>query len=287
MNARRTAPLRIDSHQHFWRVGAFDYPWLTPALTVLYRDYLPCDLRPQLAPAGVDKTVIVQASPTIAETEWMLELARDNDFVAGVVGWLDFESGSFAADLARLRRNPKLVGLRPAVEFIDDVRWLLRPAVMRNLGVMAGEGVPFDFIVWPRHLQTVLEVVERLPNLRCVIDHLAKPDVKGRSMEPWAGLMSRIAAHPNVRCKLSGLMTQADHERWTARDLQPYFEHVVKSFGPSRLMYGSDWPVSQLASDYATTVRVVKDALGPQAGAATSDAVFGGNAIRFYELKDV
>lgn len=277
--------MNIDSHQHFWLVGRFDYPWMAAAGPRLQHDFLPADLAPMLRPTGIDKTIIVQASPSAAETEWMLELAAQQDFVEGVVGWLDLERPDFADALARLRDNPLLVGVRPAVEFIDDDRWLLRPAVLRSLQRMAERDVPLDVIVWPRHLPAVLELVERLPSLRCVIDHLGKPDVRGHRIEPWRELMTKIAAHPNVSCKLSGLMTQADHARWTARDLRPYFRHVIEVFGPDRLMYGSDWPVSLLASDYATTVTVVRDALNETAARHAADAVFGSNAARFYGLR--
>jgi L-fuconolactonase len=275
--------MNIDSHQHFWRLGAFDYPWLSPSLGLLYRDYLPADLRPLLGQAGIDKTIVVQASPSLEETHWLLALARDNPFIAGVVGWLDLESPDFADQLVRLGRNPLLVGLRPAVEFIDDDRWLLRPKVLKSLGIMAEAGVPLDLIVWPRHLEAVVELVERLPRLRCVIDHLAKPGVRRREMEPWRTWIAKVAGHANVWCKLSGLMTCADPAGWTTSDLQPYFDHVIQAFGPDRLMYGSDWPVSLLASDYATTARVVREALGG-VDADAADAVFGHNAGRFYKL---
>jgi L-fuconolactonase len=270
----------IDSHQHFWQVGRFDYPWLSPDLGVLYRNYLPDDLRALLAAAGVERTIVVQASPSDAETDFLLDLAARHDFIAGVVGWLDLEDSAFAARLRERQRNPKFVGLRPAVEFIPDDRWLVRPRVLESLRAVAGAQVPLDLIVWPRHLGAVLEMLDRIPNLRCVVDHLAKPDVKGKHFEPWAAVMRRVAEHDSVSCKMSGLLTMADHQRWTFGDVMPYAAHVMECFGPGRVMFGSDWPVSLLASDYATTIELARRACDR----ADYDAVLGGNAARFYRL---
>src|ERR1041384_3171425 len=202
-------PMKIDSHQHFWIVGKFDYPWMSPKLGVLYRDYLPGDLEPILKSAGIDKTIVVQASPSVAETDWLLELAGQHDFMVGVVGWLDLEDGNFPKQLERYRRNPKLIGIRPAVEFITDDTWLAAPRVLKSVSAIADANCPMDLIVWPRHLAAVLKMLSSVPNLRCVVDHLAKPDVKAGKLDPWRAQIAEIAQNQNAFCKLSGILTMA------------------------------------------------------------------------------
>ena len=219
--------MKIDSHQHFWIVGKFDYPWMSPSLGVLYRDYLPSDLKPILKSAGIDKTIVVQASPSVVETDWLLELAGQHDFIAGVVGWLDLEDEHFPKQLERYRCNRKFIGIRPAVEFIPDDTWLIKPRVLKSLSLIAETGFPMDLIVWPRHLSSVVEMLRKLPNLRCVVDHLAKPDVKEHKLEPWRQQIAEIAQNKNAFCKLSGILTMADHKNWMVEDIQPYVDHVL------------------------------------------------------------
>ena len=272
----------IDAHQHFWRIGRGDYGWMDGAGPILRRDYLPSDLQPTLRRLGVEKTVLVQAAPTVAETDFMLDLAEANDFIAGVVGWLDLESDAFTDDLARLMKRPKFVGVRPMLQDLDDDRWILRPKVLDALGHIAKAGLAFDILVFPRHLPHVVEAMAAAPALRAVLDHMAKPPLASGKLESWRTDVARLAALPNVHCKVSGLVTEADHAGWTVANLAPAVEHVVACFGAGRLMWGSDWPVCRLASDYgealAATMLALPATLRGDAG------LFGDNAERFYKL---
>jgi len=275
----------IDAHQHFWRPERGDYGWMNPADTVLYRDYLPEHLRAELETLGVAKTVLVQAAPSVAETEFMLDLAAQTDFIAGVVGWLDFEAADFANQLERLRAHPKFVGLRPMLQDIADDAYILRPAVLANLAHLADRGIAFDFLTLPRQLPYAAKAMAEVPQLRAVIDHLSKPAIAKGDMEPWASDLAAMARFPNVFCKLSGMVTEADHSSWTADDLEPYVDHALECFGPDRVMFGSDWPVALLAASYRQVFDALHDVLVPRLDDDELEAVFGGNAARFYDLK--
>jgi len=266
--------MNIDSHQHFWIVGKFDYPWMSPKLGPLYRDFLPSDLEPLLPKAGIQQTILVQASPSVAETDWFLELAAHNEFIAGVVGWLDLEAVDFAKQFEQYRKKSKFVGIRPAVEFISDDNWLATPRVIESLKIVEAADFPFDLIIWPRHLPTVLRMLTHVPDLRCVVDHLAKPDVKNKQLEPWRTHMAELARHPNVLCKLSGL-DSADRSV-----VRPFVDQVVASFGPRRVMYGSDWPVSLRVCSYEESVGLIRET----AASVPEKDLLGGTAARFYKL---
>ncbi len=277
--------MRIDSHQHFWKASRGDYPWMKPELTVLYRDYYPEDLKPSLEKHQIDKTVLVQAAPTMAETDFLLEIAEKHDFIAGVVGWLDLESRDFPAMLELYSRRHKLVGIRPMLEDLPDDDWILRPRVLDSLRIVAQLDFPFDFLVHTRHLPHVVKALEEIPGLRAVIDHIAKPEIKAQKMEPWKALIREVAAHQNVHCKFSGMITEADHASWTPDHLRPYIEHVIECFGFERLMYGSDWPVCLLAGSYDRVIGAVETILEPRLDKTSAQGLFGGNAARFYKLK--
>ncbi|WP_337182848.1 amidohydrolase family protein [Shinella sp.] len=274
----------VDAHHHLWQVGRGDYDWMSPDVPVLARDYLAEDLRPVLRRAGVDRTVLVQAAQTEAETDFLLSLAARTDFVAGVVGWLDFEDAAFPARLEALMRRPKFVGLRPMLQDHADDGYVLRPAVLANLRHLAASGAAFDILTFPRHLPFVLRMLDAVPDLRAVVDHLSKPPVASGKLEGWAGDMARIAAHPGVSCKVSGLVTEARHADWAPGDLAPYVRHVLDVFGAERLMFGSDWPVCLLAASYAEVLNAARGILDPLLDAEGMAKVFGGNAVRFYRL---
>jgi L-fuconolactonase len=276
--------MRVDAHQHFWKVERGDYGWLTPDLGVLYRDYLPADLQPHLDALKVDKTVLVQAAPTVEETDFLLDLYDETPFVAGVVGWLDLESPQFPEQLERYRQRPGFLGVRPMLQDLPDDRWILRPQVLENLTCLAAAELPLDLLVKPRHLPVVLELLESLPELRAVVDHAAKPFIAQGLLEPWREQMSRIAAFPRVMCKLSGLITEADHQNWQTDHLRPYVHHAVQAFGADRVMFGSDWPVCLLAGSYRDVHDALVKALPDGLSAAEWEAVFGENAVRFYRL---
>lgn len=281
--------MRVDAHQHYWQLARGDYFWMTPDMTVLYQDYQPDDLAPHLAAHDIAKTVLVQAADTVAETEYLLELASHHDSIAGVVGWLDMESPYFERELLRLNEHPKFVGIRPMIQDLEDDRWMLRRKVRRNFRLLAEHDVAYDFLTHPRHLNCALEIIRTTPGLRCVIDHISKPHIKDGILDPWRDDLAAIAKHDNVYCKFSGLVTEADHANWTLEDLRPYAEHVVACFGLERLLFGSDWPVCQLAASYDQVIDAAEQLLEPHFlaspdPAASRAAVFGGNASNFYKL---
>ena len=273
----------IDSHQHFWQVGRFDYPWLTRELGVLYRDYLPADLEPILKHNKVAKTVLVQASNSLEETEWLLELADENEFIAGVVGWVDLKSPLVGQQLDRFLRHNKFKGVRHLVESepLDD--WLVQREVLTGLSVLEASNVPYDLLVHPRHLKFVPQIVEACPNLRMVIDHLAKPPVASGGVEGWKAEFRELAKFPNLSCKLSGLVTEANHATWTIEDLRPFVSVALEAFGADRLIFGSDHPVCLLAASYERVIASFQTLLS-ELSSESRDRVFAANAIDFYKL---
>lgn len=276
----------IDGHQHFWRLSRGDYDWITPGLTVLRRDYLPGDLAPLLERAGVDGTVLVQATATAEETRFMLDLAGEAGFVRGVVGWVDMEAPDAPDRLADLARHPRLRGIRPMIQDIPDPDWMLRPGLGPAFEAVAALGLAFDALVKPVHLKPLLRLLEGRPELRAVIDHGAKPAIRdgvsGGAFDAWAAGMAELARGTSVLCKLSGLATEAA-PGWTVEDLRPYADRLIELFGPDRLIWGSDWPVLNLNGDYAGWHRAALSLLSGL-GEAERAAVMGGNAIRFYGL---
>lgn len=276
--------MRIDSHQHYWQVSRGDYHWMTPDLPVLYRDYLPADLRPLLNEGGIQKTILVQAAQTTAETDFLLQLAKADDSIAGVVGWLDMESPEFPTQFERYRNNPQFIGLRPMLQDLPDDDWIVRPRVLDALRLVADADFPFEFLTYPRHLPFVLKVLESLPSLRVVLDHISKPEIRLGKQEPWRTWIAQVAQHPNLLCKLSGMITEADHQRWSPNDLRPYVDHIVQCFGTDRLMFGSDWPVCLLAGSYRQTIAALKELLPSNLTEADDQKIFGENAEHFYKL---
>lgn len=276
--------MRIDSHQHFWQISRGDYGWMNPSVAVLYRDYLPEDLKPSLAKHRIDKTILVQAAPTVAETDFLLGLAERHAFVGGVVGWLDMQSCDFARMLAEYGRKPKLVGIRPMLQDLPEDDYIVKPTIIESLKRVAEQGLAFDFLTYTRHLPSVLQALEKAPNLRAVIDHISKPEIKAQKTEPWKSLIREVAQHKNVYCKLSGMITEADFNNWTPDHLRPYVEHVVECFGLDRVMFGSDWPVCLLAGTYDRVIEALYTILAPILDAASETAVFGSNAARFYGI---
>jgi len=275
--------MRIDAHQHFWRLARGDYGWLTPKLAPIYRDFAIDDLRPHLAAAGITGTILVQAAPTEAETEFLLELAAGSGgLVKGVVGWVDFEVPDAADRLERLARNPLLRGVRPMMQDIADTDWMLSPALEPAFRAVVDLGLRFDALVQPPHLTNLRRLLDRYPELRLVIDHGAKPRIAAAVREPWAADMRALAHETSAWCKLSGLVTEAS-ATWTAADLRPYAEHLLDCFGPARLLWGSDWPVVELVGSYegwwAATAELMR-----QLDAASRERVLGGNAAEFYGI---
>jgi len=276
--------MRIDAHQHFWAVARGYYGWLTPDLGVIYRDFTPDDLAPMLKDVGIDGTVLVQAAPTVAETEYMLSLADETPFIKGVVGWVDFEAPDAAAQIAALDAHPALVGLRPMIQDIADPLWMLGDALTPAFTELAARGLTFDALTLPQHLGPLRKLLARHPDMKVVIDHGSKPLIRDALLEGWAADMAALANETDAWCKLSGLVTEAAPD-WTVDDLRPYVDHLLNTFGPSRLIWGSDWPVCTLASSYERWLETT-DLLLSQLSSSERDAVMGGNAARAYNLRD-
>lgn len=276
-------PPRLDAHQHFWRYGP-DYAWIDEPRAALRRDFLPPELAPLLAAAGLDGCVAVQARSSWAETDFLLGLAREHPFVRGVVGWADLCAPDLEATLARYADEPRLVGLRHVVQDEPDDDFLRRDDFQRGVALAARRGLAYDLLIYPRQLPAALDFVRALPHdARLVLDHLGKPDVRAGTWEPWAGQLRELARAPNVFCKVSGLVTEADWHRWEPADLARYLDLALELFGPARLMFGSDWPVCTLASDYARWVAVARAHFAGLSAGEQAE-VFGGTAARVYRL---
>lgn len=274
---------RIDAHQHFWRIDRSDYGWLTQTQGVLYKDYLPKHLSPILDAYNINRCITVQAAPTIAETEFLLQLCEEHDFIAGVVGWIDLDSDDFESQYSRLRIHPGFIGLRPMIQDLDD-DYLLRPRVLRHLGIVVKDSFPIDFQARPRHLRVILKVLEKYPSLRGVLDHGAKPNIADAVMEPWMEDISRIAEFDSITCKLSGLITEAKEQQWGIDDFRPYVHHMIDSFGPERVMFGSDWPVCLGSGTYDDVWSISKNSLNGCLTEQECEWIYGVSAIRFYKL---
>lgn len=277
--------LTIDAHQHFWQLSRpFDYSWLdAPANAPIRRDYLPEHLEPLLRAAHVDRTVFVQTQHNVEENRWVLSLAERNPFIAGVVGWVDLVSEACEEQLLEFRANPKFAGVRHVTQDEPDDDFLIRPAVLRGLKVLEKHGVPFDLLLYVKHLRHVPTLARHLPSLPLVIDHLAKPYIREHRMDDWLPAFRAAAAFPNVHCKLSGMITEADWQRWTVADLKPYVQTALEAFGPGRCLFGSDWPVCELAGTYEQVSHALREALGPLSD-SERDQIFGDTARRFYRL---
>ncbi len=274
--------MKIDAHQHFWKLNLGYYSWLTPDLQAIYRDFSPEELKTELDTAGIDGTVLVQAAATVAETRYMLSLAEEHDFIKGVVGWIDFESANAITTLQQLATSPKLVGIRPMIQDISDDDWMLNESFCGVFDAMIQHNLVFDALTFPRHLKILKRLLERHPHLSVVIDHASKPNIEAGEFEPWATEMADIATLATTHVKLSGLVTEAGSD-WTVQQLQPYVSHLIKHFGPHRLLWGSDWPVCLLASEYQRW-REASDELLSELDDGMRKSVFGENAARVYRL---
>ena len=276
----------IDSHHHFWDPAHAEYPWMTEELASIRRRFDPSDMRPLLAANGVDKTVLVQTRSSFEETIEFMETAAATDFVAGVVGWVDLTKPDVADDLATLQARPDgkyLVGTRHQVHDEADPDWFTRPDVQRGVAAVGAAGITYDLLSRTHELPACLATVRTLPDTRFVIDHISKPPIATGQIDDWAAAMAPFADLPNVWCKLSGMVTEADWQSWTTADLQPYVDKVMGWFGEDRVLFGSDWPVSLLAAPYDRVKAAAEEALAPMSD-ATRAKIFGGNAIEAYRL---
>ena len=275
--------MRIDSHQHFWRYSPTEHMWMSDEMGVLKRDYLPQDLQPLLAANKFDGSVAVQACQSIEETHWLLELASQNEFIRGVVGWVDLQAEDLPGQLESLTQDPKLAGLRHVVQDEPDDEFMLRPDFRRGISNLHDFNLTYDLLLYPRHLPAAIKLVEEFPEQRFVLDHLAKPKIAEHLLSPWREHVKALGALPNVYCKLSGMVTEAKWKQWQLEDFRPYLDWAFATFGPDRLMIGSDWPVCTLSGDYAQTIQIVIDYLR-QFPEEVQAGVLGGNCARFYGL---
>ena len=275
----------IDAHQHFWKLDMpFDHAWLAePQHAAIHKTYLPEHLEPLLKAAGVDKAIFVQTQHDVEENRWVLGLAEENDFLAGVVGWVDLASDACEDQLAEFKDHPKFVGIRHITQGEPDDDFIVRPDVLAGLKVLERHGVPFELLFFTKHLKHAPAVAEHVPDLPLVIDHLSKPNIKERQFDDWAVDIKAAAAYQNVYCKLSGMVTEADWENWTPADLRPYVETALEAFGPERCMYGSDWPVCELAGSYAQVHSALDEIVGALSPSDRAQ-IFGGTAQSFYKL---
>ncbi len=277
--------MRIDAHQHFWHYDPADYGWITDAMAPLKRDFLASDLMPLREEIGFDGSVAVQARHSLDETRWLLKQAEANEFVRGVVGWVDLCSPDAGQHLEQLSASRKLVGIRHVAQDEPDDEFLLRPDFCRGIALLREFELAYDILIYPRHLRVAASFARRFPRQRFVLDHIAKPSIAEHGMEPWNKDVRALAELPNVDCKLSGMVTEARWKQWTREDFRPYLDTVLEAFGPARLMIGSDWPVCTLSADYRSTMQIVFDYI-EELSAAEKDAILGGNCAAFYRLEE-
>jgi L-fuconolactonase len=274
--------MKIDAHQHFWRYEPVRDAWITPDMSVIRRDFLPADLQPLLDQHGFDGCVAVQADQSETETQFLLDLAAAYPFIRGVVGWTDLQAANLPERLDHWAMFPALKGFRHILQG-EKPAFMLQPAFKRGIAELGRRGYTYDILVFPGHLPAVLALLKGFDNQRFVIDHLAKPYIRRGLIRQWTKDLRRVARHPNVCCKLSGMVTEADWADWKPGDFTPYLEAALEAFGPDRLLYGSDWPVCLLAADYTTQLRLVSDFIA-RLTPTEQARVMGANAMHFYQL---
>jgi len=274
--------MRIDTHQHFWRYDPREYAWIDGALAPLRRDFLPDDSAPEMARVGFHACIAVQARQTADETPWLLQLADTHRTIAGVIGWVDLQADDARERVRRAALHPKLLGLRHVVQD-EPGDFLTRPAFLRGVRSLAEFGLTYDVLIYERQMPAALEFVRTCPELRFVLDHVGKPDIRHGRFDDWARQLKHLAGCANVTCKLSGLVTEAEWRTWTPAALRPYVETAAEYFSPERLLVGSDWPVCTVAGTFASTMAVVMEVVDTWPASAR-DAVLGGNAARLWNL---
>lgn len=275
--------MTIDAHQHFWKYEPIKHKWINDSMSVIRRDFMPSDLLKVYGENGIDGCVAVQADQTMEETNFLLWLSEQHSFIKGIVGWVDLRAKNVNEVLEEYKTHSKIKGFRHVVQGERDHNFLLRPDFMNGISLLEKKGYVYDILVLPPQLGAVLEFVKRFPNQKFVIDHIAKPYIKDGFYEGWAIMMTEIAKHENVYCKLSGMVTEADFDSWSADQIRPYMNLVLEAFGPSRLMFGSDWPVCLVAGNYKEVKKLVTDFISGL-GLPEQSAIMGSNAIEFYSL---
>jgi len=272
--------MRLDSHQHFWNYSEDQYPWIQPSWPIR-RSFLPVDLEPLLKSAGIDGSIAVQARQTLEESRWLLELADQSPIIKGVVGWVDLRSDAVEDQLAQFANHPKFVGVRHVVQDEPDDDFMIRPEFLRGISKLKQFGLHYDVLIFPKQLPAAIKLLQRFPEQPFVLDHIAKPHIKDGVISPWREQIQELAKAPNLMCKVSGMITEAKVPGWRHDQFVPYLDVVTEAFGVERLMYGSDWPVCLLAGSY-TQVHSLAQRYFASQSEVTKDAIFGGNATRFY-----
>ncbi len=273
----------IDAHHHLWQYNARDYVWMTDAHDALRRDFLIPELEQVTGPSGVDATVAVQARQTIEETEWLLDLAARHPFIRGVVGWVPLADPAVDAHLERFAANPRLRAVRHVLHDEPDDNYILRPDFNRGVSLLKRCNLAYDILIFARHLPQTMAFVDRHPSQVFIVDHIAKPRIKDRIVSPWRENLRELARRENVFCKLSGMATEADWEHWTKQDLEPYFDAVLSAFGPARLLFGSDWPVVNVAGGYTKWISALHSLIAGLSPAEQA-AIRSTTAIAAYKL---
>lgn len=274
----------IDSHHHLWNLGLRDYFWMTPELKPLYRNFLVDDLIRTVQPFQISGTVVVQAHQSLEETRWLLQIADKSDLILGVVVWVDLKEPNLDLTLNNLKRNLKFKGVRHLIQDEPDLAWMLQPEVIRGLKILHEARLTYDLLVKPHQLENALRLVDRLPEMPIIVDHIAKPYIKAGTRQPWDRQMKELAQSPHIYCKISGLITEADHQHWKETDFNFYLEHILSHFGWDRVCWGSDWPVCLMAGDYNQVLKLPEKILRSAASQTQWDAFMGGNAFKFYSL---
>ena len=274
----------IDSHQHFWNYEPEKHSWIDDEMSVIRRDFLSDDLQKVFAENGVDACVAVQADQTTEETNFLISIAENNNFIKGVVGWVNLRSESIEEDLLKYKKYDVVKGFRHVVQGEQDHNFMLRPEFLRGIELLGKYDLCYDILIFPHQLGAALELVKKFPYQKFVIDHIAKPYIKDGFFEGWAVMMREIAKHQNVYCKISGMITEAGYKTWTTEQVHPYMKLVLESFGAGRVMYGSDWPVCLVAGNYSMVKALVTDFIS-DLSQEQQNAIMGGNAAKFYNLK--
>ena len=276
--------MRIDSHQHFWHYDPMRDTWITNEMEVLKKDYLPSDLLPLLQENKIDGCVAVQSDQTLAETEFLLKLADENEFIKAVVGWVDLKADNIHDQLKTFYTHKKLKGFRHIVQSEPDERFLLRDEFSNGISLLQEFGYTYDILVYPHQLETVIDFIEKFPDQPFVLDHMGKPEIENKKSWDWENQIKEIATHPNVYCKISGLVTEADPDNWKMEDFKSYIDFVLENFGIDRVMFGSDWPVCLLGADYKEVCDIVEENT-THLTEEEKTKLWGGNAAKFYNIE--
>lgn len=275
--------MRIDAHQHFWHYDPAEYVWITDKMKVLKRDYLPQDLYPLLEPTGFDGTIAVQARQNLQETEWLLELSGQYDFIKGVVGWVDLRSPDVRRQLEKYSQHPKFKGVRHVVHDEPDDRFMLLPEFQCGIAELKHFSLTYDLLLFSRHLPVAIQLIEKFPKQPFVVDHISKPVIRDQIISPWKEDIEELATYEHVFCKLSGMVTESHWRQWKPEDFTPYLDIVLEAFGPDRVIIGSDWPVCTLCGDYRSVMHIVIDYI-QQFPPETREKILGGNCAQFYKI---